>query len=190
MSRIALGPPGLTSPMCSVHGLGHARFAPTPSPADLTPPDSTTPVPQSIEDAIVVLIEKAIVDMLNSTDFILPITADRAYELTRDTRFTGIRITVLPGTLILSSPDLSPRKFFDWQVAAWIQSVVPLTNDAIDPLMLLQQQIALKFIYKPLESTPSRCIAIEASQPVDWAMLSKNGVFRSELLMTFRWPKL
>lgn len=142
------------------------------------------------QKAVVVMISEAVVDVLNSTTLSLPYEAGRAYEITRQLRFEGIKISVLPAVLVVSGQDLHPRKYLDWQVAVWLQKVTDLDVESIDPIMLLMEEIVLLFVFNRLEGTPARCIAVETTPPIDNDQLKAKGMFLSGIYFTFRWSKL
>jgi hypothetical protein len=141
-------------------------------------------------EPIIAGVSDAVVAVLGSATLSIPFQIEGDYDRTVNSRFAGIMVTVLPETLAITSPELMLRKYYDWRVAVRIMSNVGTTNEEIDPLMLLQQQIMLLFAFKPLKYTRARCIAAEVDLPVDRQHLVRNGLFMSEILFTFRTPKV
>jgi hypothetical protein len=147
--------------------------------------------PAHDDRAFIVIISDAVVDVLNAATLSLPFEVERAYDVTRNLRSTGVKIAVLPETLAVSAPDLMPRKYFDWQVAIWVQQVATTDVADIDPLMLLVQEIIILFAFKPLPGVLyARCIGVENNPPLNHEHLHTKGMFTSGALLTFRWQTL
>jgi hypothetical protein len=131
-------------------------------------------------------IADAVVAKLSSATLPLTIQAERAYRLTRDMRFAGVKVLVIPDTLAISGRDMHPSSYLHWRVGVWIQAVCSGTVEEVDPLMELLEDVAVLFAFKPLPGHVAQCTAVESAPPIDPSQLDTKGLFLSGLFLTFR----
>lgn len=144
--------------------------------------------PPVVERAIIVIVEDAMVEVLEGATLSLPFAVSRGYVFIRDIKPVGIEVSVFPSLLSVVAFDLTPRHAWDWQVAVWVRKRTA-DPDEIDDLMLLMQQIIDLFVTKPLAGTKARCIGVEARPGYDPEKLDTSGVFNAGIVFTFRTTK-
>lgn len=133
----------------------------------------------------IVDIADAVVTTLNGASLSQAFTAERGYLVPRDlTDLDGLKVTVIPVSLLQFARDLGPRQTFDWGVGIIVQQRVALAG--VDALMILVQEIISLFATQTLGNLRSRAIGVENQPIYDPAMLDTHGLFQSQIIVTFR----
>lgn len=135
----------------------------------------------------------AVVAALAGASLGISFTATRAYVVTRDLReltaLSGVQVTVLPASLVVTTMDTARRLAQDWGISIVVQSRVAADPASVDPLMTLVEAIARLFAAQTLGTAHppfARCTGVENQPAYDEALLAEQGVFSSSLLLTFR----
>ncbi len=137
--------------------------------------------------ATVITIADAVVSALNAASLSQGFTATREYVLPKNLTDLGtLTVSVAPSLLAIKAFDLGPRKAFEPEIAIGIRQRtgnVKATNDA---LMLLGEEVASLFAFRPLDGTNARNVGVEVRPVYDPAALDTQGICSTLILLTFR----
>lgn len=139
-------------------------------------------------DAVLVQIADAVVAELNAASLSQTFTAERAYVPVHElTAAAGLKVTVVPEGYSVSPVDLA-RHAFDCHVEVTVQQRAdPPTNGAVDPLLLLAQEVIDLFLGRRLESFPAaRCIGVTRQPAYDRNDLETLRTFAAVVPLVFR----
>jgi hypothetical protein len=141
--------------------------------------------------ALIVDIMEAVVAEMNAAaaagGFSELFEAVRGYAVQRTlTEFETLRVTVTPRPIEIEV-DARDSHQHDYNVDIGVQKrVAPVSNETVDPLMTLMEEIADFWRGQVLDDPEAACIALEQAAPLFLPHLKEMQLFTSVLTLTFR----
>ena len=138
-------------------------------------------------NAVLIDVADAVVADLNAATLSQPVTAARTYLPQFDLKeMTTLHVTVVPKAEGIAVASRASTQH-DYSVDVGVQKKLAAGNNAeIDPLMLLAQEIADYFRFRPLVGRPERWVRTEVKAPYSPEHLDQLRQFTSVVTLTFR----
>lgn len=161
----------------------HTLFPGTLFPGTLFPPAGDSVA----ERAVIVRIADAVTEALNAASLSQSFTAVRAYVPVYELcDFAELKVTVVPRSMA-SVPLTRGSDDEDYQIDVAVQARVLAEVSAIDPYMMLVQEVRDLFRGKHLAAYPrALCVANGAEPIYDARHMDEKQIFTSVVRLTFR----
>jgi hypothetical protein len=137
--------------------------------------------------AVILDIAESIVAQLNGGSFSQPLTAERHYQAKFElSEMTDLKVSVVPRSLASKTLDRN-RDTFDYLIDVAVQQKTDMSQESLDALMTLVEEIADHFRTQPLASYPNaRCTEVKNEPVYSLEHLDEFRQFTSVITLTYR----